>query len=111
MTPLFPVPHKPFSQKWCKQTDHRIALEANVVASDIWRSWAGLIMGFLLAVAVLACGTWLVSQNHDTAGAIFVSSGMAGIASVFVVANNKRNEDLQKKAALAKKVRDSGTEQ
>lgn len=81
-----------------QQTSHRIYLEKKVIESDISRSWAGLICGFILAMTIIIGGCVLVAQDHDGAGATIATVGVASLVSVFVYGTSQRWQELQKKA-------------
>lgn len=83
-----------------KQSDHRMALEADVVRSDIKRSNAGLIAGFIIGLASVAMGGFLVWSGHDLAGATFVGVPMASLVGTFVYGTNSRRKERESKAKL-----------
>ena len=82
------------------QSRHRMSLERAVITSDVRRSWAGLVAGFILGGSVLAAGTSLVAYSHDTAGAAIITSSMATIAGVFVYGRKSQATERVEKAKI-----------
>ena len=79
------------------QTNHRISLEKKVTNSDIVRSWAGLILGFIVAVMVMSCGTFLAYTNHEWVGGAMSLTGLGSLVGVFVYGSrSQRTERIEK---------------
>jgi uncharacterized membrane protein len=83
-----------------RQTNHRIELEKTVINSDIKRSWAGLIIGGMLAFFVTGAGALLVHNGHDGAGAWITGGGLASVVGVFVYGTQQRRKERTEKANL-----------
>ncbi|MFC1596315.1 DUF2335 domain-containing protein [Planctomycetota bacterium] len=80
------------------QTEHRISIERMVIESDIGRSRAGILYGFLLSLMAIGGGCVLVGLGHDTAGATIATAAVASLAGVFVYGTRSRRQELQGKA-------------
>jgi uncharacterized membrane protein len=80
------------------QSRHRMGLESYVVRSDVRRSWGGLIVGGLLSVTLIACGTYLVSTGHDWAGVTIITTTLVALAGVFVYGRSSQSKERQQKA-------------
>lgn len=84
-----------------RQAEHRMALEKAVVFGDGQRSWAGLILGFIIACSFLGSSTYIIIQGHDLAGGLLASGGLVSLVSVFVYGTNKRAQERgEKRKAL-----------
>jgi uncharacterized membrane protein len=87
-----------------RQMRHRQSLERQVIKSDTRRSWFGLWTGFVIALACIGSGAFLVHGGHDVAGSSFVASTVVGLAAVFIGQKVARGEEqAEKKRALTKK--------
>lgn len=77
------------------QTRHRIATEERVVNAWNRRAGWGLVLGFLLALAVLGGSVWLVYTGHEVAGTVFGGIDLVALVSVFVLgrAADRRREE------------------
>ena len=62
------------------QAVHRTEMERK----GFWRSYSGLIAGFIVAMTPLGLGAWLIFDGHDWAGGIVVGVDLVGLAYVFV---------------------------
>lgn len=89
---------KQILDQFIKQSDHRMDLENQVIASDLSRSWGGLIAGFVIALAFLGSGTYLVSTGHDWAGGTIATTSLMGLVSVFVYGTTVRKSERETKA-------------
>jgi hypothetical protein len=77
-----------------------MTLETRVVGSDIYRSWAGLAAGFVLAVIGLYYGHDLSKAGYDWAGAAMAGVPLVSLASAFIYATSRRREERQRKAEI-----------
>lgn len=102
---LVPGSAKQILDQFVKQSDHRMGLEKKVVSSDIVRSWAGLASGLIVALAFVACGTWLAFQGHDGAGVTIATTSIVGLVGVFVYGTVSQRKERTEKAALMLKTR------
>jgi uncharacterized membrane protein len=79
------------------QSRHRMDLESRTLARDNTRSWAGLFLGFVVAITVIVGGVVAVLYGHDTAGAALVTTSLASLVSVFVYGSRgQRLERIEK---------------
>lgn len=84
-----------------QQAQHRMQLETIVIQGDIKRANLGLLIGAIMGVACLACGTYLVASGHDWAGAGVIGTSAATLVSTFVYgSNNRKSERIEKQKAL-----------
>ena len=82
-----------------EQAKHRREIESKVIGSDTGRSWAGLFIGGILSLAILASGTWVILAGHDTAGTTIITGTLVALAGVFVYATQARRSERETKAA------------
>jgi uncharacterized membrane protein len=81
-----------------KQQDHRIRLESRVITSDIIRSWAGLILGACLGIVIVGCGSYLVHEGHDTAGATIITGTLVSLVTAFMSVTKSRRQERESKS-------------
>lgn len=80
------------------QSGHRIRLEGVVVNGDSRRAYLGLSAGFLVALTVIGCGTFLIYTGHDWAGASLVGLDLASFVGVFVYGTKVRRDERRQKS-------------
>jgi hypothetical protein len=80
-----------------RQAEHRMALEKAVVFGDGRRSWAGLILGFVVVCLSLASSTYLIIAGHDWAGGLLATGGLTSLVSVFIYGTNVRAKECAEK--------------
>ena len=78
------------------QTAHRIEIEKIVIRGDSTRSYLGLIFGFILSMAVISGGIYLVANGHDWAGGVLIGLDLIGLASVFVYGSRSRRAERER---------------
>jgi uncharacterized membrane protein len=82
------------------QSRHRMAMESHVIRSDVRRSWTGLVLGFVVAMSVVACGTWMIAIGHDWAGGSMITTGLGSIVGVFVYGSRSQRQERVQKAQI-----------
>ena len=80
------------------QTAHRIQMEKMVIRGDSIRSYLGLIFGFILSMAVISGGIYLVANGHDWAGGVLIGLDIIGLAGVFVYGSRSRRAERERMA-------------
>ncbi|NES96942.1 MAG: DUF2335 domain-containing protein [Desertifilum sp. SIO1I2] len=80
-----------------KQAEHRMSLEKAVVLGDGRRSWAGLILGFIISCLFLVSSAYIIIQGHDLAGGLLAGGGLVSLVSVFVYGTNARAQERSEK--------------
>jgi len=91
---------KKILQLWEDQSRHRMGLEKYVIHSDVYRSWAGLVCGFLIAVFTIVTGGYLVLSGHDGAGGTIATLGLASLVGVFVYGTHSQRAERVEKAKI-----------
>ena len=86
-----------------RETSHRhdmqrgtIELETLEVRSDYGRSNRGLLLGALVALAVVAVGAYLAFLGYPTEGAGVVVSTVVGLAATFVYGARARRREIER---------------
>ncbi len=79
------------------QSKHRIKLESRVTTSNIWRGHLGQIFAFLIAIAGIIAGTYLILQDKPVEGLAAIIGPIAGIAGVFIWGKRKQTQELASK--------------
>ncbi len=83
-----------------EQEAHRQKLEVEVIFGDSRRATLGVIFAFILGLAGMALGAYLISLDHPIAGTIFSGSSLAGLVGTFVYGTRSRKKEREKKAEL-----------
>jgi hypothetical protein len=81
------------------QSTHRQSLETKVVDSDIIRSYAGVVCGFVVTIVAFVIGGYLVINGHDWAGTTIIITNLAVLVGVFIYGTQTRKQQLQAKNA------------
>lgn len=79
------------------QSKHRIRLESRVTTSNIWRGHLGQIFAFLIAIAGIMAGTYLILHDKPVEGLVAILGPIGGIAGVFVWGKRKQSQELASK--------------
>ena len=67
-----------------KQSEHRQAIEKMVVKSNARNSTLGVVAAFILGVLTIVGGVFLAYNGSELTGAILGSTGLVGLATVFI---------------------------
>lgn len=81
-----------------KQSEHRMALETQALTADIWRSYAGVGAGLLVAVLFLVASYDLIHDGHEWAGATVGGIDIASLVGVFVFGTISRRRERENRA-------------
>jgi hypothetical protein len=68
------------------------------IAKDSWQGYLGLAAGFVIALLVIGGSIWLISEDHDWAGATLGGISLTGLVSVFVYGANARRSERRRNA-------------
>ncbi len=60
-------------------------LGEKALSSGIRRATVGMWLAWPLVIGIVAAGTYLISQGHDTAGTILVSLALSPVIGAFVL--------------------------
>jgi uncharacterized membrane protein len=79
-----------------KQTIHRIALEKKLLASNIWKSFMGLVFAFLIGFLGIGGGLYLTFVGFNVIGIVFSSATLVSLVMSFIYGSQyKKNIQSQ----------------
>jgi uncharacterized membrane protein len=81
------------------QSQHRQILEKDVIAAGILAQKVGSILGFVICIAALASGTFLIFVGRSAAGLVPIIGALGGLVAVFVLGKQQQQNDLAQKSA------------
>lgn len=76
------------------QSQHRQALEKSVIAANIRAQKVGPILGFIVCIAAIASGTFLIYVGKSAAGLVPIIGALGGLAGVFFYGKYQQKKDL-----------------
>jgi uncharacterized membrane protein len=79
------------------QSQHRQALEKKVVDSNCRAQRNGTVFGFLLCLAAIGSGTFLIYIGKSAAGLVPIIGALGALAGVFIYGKREQKKDLQRK--------------
>jgi uncharacterized membrane protein len=79
------------------QHDHRLAIEKEVVDSNVNSQKLGTILGFIIAMTAIVGGIFLAYVGRETSGLVSIITALVGLAGVFVYGKSEQKKDLAKK--------------
>jgi len=79
------------------QTHHRIGLEKCVITGDSRRSWAGLIIGALVAFGGLVWSYNLALHGHDLLAGVGFLTELTSLAGLFVFGTTSRRTERRER--------------
>jgi uncharacterized membrane protein len=86
-----------------KQAAHRRELEKTVVDTNCHNSKRGPIYGFIICMAAICGGVYLIQLGKGAAGLASIITALASLAIVFVYGRKKQDQELKQKSdALAR---------
>jgi uncharacterized membrane protein len=86
------------------QTKHRIDIEKRTVMSNIIKSTAGLIFGFLIGIFGMGGGFYLTTKGYNVVGFIFTSSTLVTLVMTFIYGSQSRRNEEQRVGKLHNKI-------
>jgi len=86
-----------------QQTLHRLEIEKRTLKSNIVKSFAGLIFGFLIGIFGLGGGFYLTFKGYNIIGIIFTSSTLVTLVMTFIYGSQSKRNGNQRKTELPNK--------
>jgi uncharacterized membrane protein len=80
-----------------RQSAHREALEAQMIAANLASQTRGSIFAFLLCLVTILGGMFLIYSGKSGVGLASVIASLAGLASVFFVARREQRKERTEK--------------
>ena len=71
-----------------EEAKHRRETETRIIKLSFFRSFAGLIAGFLFALFSMGIAVWLIQNEQYIGGTLLVTCNVVGLTTVFVVGKN-----------------------
>ena len=81
-----------------EQSRHRMGLEKKVIGSDIWRSWAGLVCGFIVALVGFGLAAFAVHHRQPVAASTIVLGEVGCLVWAFISGTNSRRAEREGKS-------------
>jgi uncharacterized membrane protein len=81
-----------------RNSQHRRDMERIVVEGGSRRAWAGLVLGFIIAVLFLIVSAALIINGYEVAGTILGTVDVVGLVTVFVVGRVEQRQEREEKA-------------
>lgn len=72
------------------QTTHRIALENKLLICNIWKSFLGLVFGFLISSLGIGGGLYLTFVGFNVIGIVFSSATLVSLVMSFIYGSQFR---------------------
>ncbi|MFI4849805.1 MAG: DUF2335 domain-containing protein [Gimesia chilikensis] len=94
---IVPGAAKEIIERAGKQQDHRMFLEKKTIVSDIYRGWAGLILGSLLAFLCIGGGIYLIKEGFSTTGLTAIITAVTGLVGTSIFGMWSRSDHIKKK--------------
>lgn len=85
---LFPETAKLIIENGVAESEHRRKMEERYLSGNIAAHKFGQVLGFIVALLIFACGTFLIFTGHSIAGSIMTGTTALGIIGLF--ANNSK---------------------
>lgn len=82
------------------QAGHRQDIERRVIKSQSINSLAGIICGFLLGLASIGAGAWIVITGHSLEGLGAMFMGIAALVGTFVYGKRANVKEIVEKQKL-----------
>ena len=84
------------------QSKHRQSLEQKVVDANCRAQRNGTILGFLICMAAIGSGTFLIDVGKSAEGLVPIIGALGGLVAIFVIGKSQQRKDLEQKGnALA----------
>ena len=80
-----------------KQSNHRMQLENYIVKEELIQSEKGQNYGFVIIIAGLLLASVSAILGYETFSGIFVTTGIVGLVTVFVIDKKAQNQDIEDK--------------
>jgi uncharacterized membrane protein len=87
------------------QHDHRLAIEQEVVDSNVNSQKLGTILGFIVAMTAIIGGIFLAYIGRETSGLTSIITALVGLTGVFVYGKREQRKDLENKTQAISKSR------
>jgi uncharacterized membrane protein len=76
------------------QSKHRIEMEHKVIFSSTVNERLGIVCGFIIALALIGGGLWIVKLGQPVAGSAAIITAIAGVVYSFRYAKKQTEKEL-----------------
>jgi len=92
---IVPGSAKQIMKTWEKQVGHRIEKETRGSKSDALNSLLGIISAFIIAMATVLGGVWVMLKGFVWGGGFLGVSGLLGLVYVFIDGTKNKREERE----------------
>jgi len=78
-----------------RQSAHRQSMESKVVSSGCANERIGMIFGFIICLAAIFSGLYLILHGKNSSGIAAILVALASPAGVFIYGKSQQKKDLQ----------------
>ena len=80
------------------QSKHRQELEKRVISANIRAQRFGSVLGFLVCMAAIGSGTFLIYAGKSTEGLVPIIGALGGLVAIFVLGKQRQKKELDNKS-------------
>ncbi len=92
---VVPGSAKQIMETWERQVGHRIKKETRRSKSDALNSLLGIISAFIIAMATVLGGVWVMLKGFVWGGGFLGVSGLLGLVYVFIDGTKNKREERE----------------
>lgn len=86
---LYPDAAKKIIDNGIAESEHRRNMENKYIQNNVNAHRLGQILGFVIAMSIVGCGTFLIFTGNAIAGSIMTGTTALGVIGLFTGQNNK----------------------
>ena len=86
--------------QFVSQSEHRKSLESRDMWHEIILSYLGVIFAFVLALASILAGAFIVREGQPVWGILFGGGGLSLVIVSFIYGTNRRGKNLITRAKI-----------
>ena len=90
---LYPDAAKRIIENGIAETEHRRDMDKRYLNANIWAHNLGQVLGFIIAILIIAGGIYLILEDHQVSGSILSGVSALGVIGMFTGNNSKNNND------------------
>ncbi|WP_423217073.1 DUF2335 domain-containing protein [Streptococcus equinus] len=94
---LYPKAAEMIIQNGIKESEHRRKMEEKYLTGNIHSHQLGQVLGFIVALAIVAGGVFLIYKNHPIAGSMLSGTTAIGVIGLFTGNSNKDSNSKDRK--------------
>lgn len=94
---LYPKAAEMIIQNGIKESEHRRKMEEKYLTGNIHSHQLGQVLGFIVALAIVAGGVFLIYKNHPITGSMLSGTTAIGVIGLFTGNSNKDSNSKDRK--------------